>query len=73
MGMREKLIELVMEATKKCKAQKTCHTCKFYGNGPYCVYMLIADHLISNEVTIPHGEVMDADDFCSYGERRTNG
>lgn len=50
--MRKKLIALIREANKKCKRRTTCHGCEVYGNGSDCVYMLIADHLAANGVTI---------------------
>lgn len=51
-SVREKLVELIRSAHKKCKAHKTCHECEVYGNGSDCVYMFIADHLLANGVTI---------------------
>lgn len=51
---REKLVELIRSAHKKCKAHKTCHECEVYGNGSDCVYMFIADHLLASGVTF-HG------------------
>lgn len=51
-NVREKLVEMVRSAHKKCKAHKTCHECEVYGNGSDCVYMFIADHLIANGVTV---------------------
>ena len=52
MDAREKLVELIRNAHKKCKAKKTCHECEQYGNGSDCVYLLMADELITNGVTV---------------------
>ena len=85
MGMREKLIGLLVNLTDRLG-------CQLVG---YSLATKIADRLISNGVTIPvrckdckHHEHCDAllycghsrglagsvspDDFCSYGERRTD-
>lgn len=52
MDVREKLVELIRNAHKKCKAKKTCHECEQYGNGSNCVYLLMVDELIANGVTV---------------------
>ena len=54
MDVKEKLVELVRNAHKKCKAKKTCHECEQYGNGSDCVYLFMADELIAHGVTV-HG------------------
>lgn len=52
MDVMEKLAELIRNTHKKCKAKKTCHDCEQYGNGSDCVYLLMADELIDNGVTV---------------------
>ena len=52
MDVMEKLVELIRNAHKKCKAKKTCHECEQYGNGSDCVYLLMADELITNGITV---------------------
>lgn len=52
MDVREKLVELMRNAHKKCKAKKTCHECEQYGNGADCVYLFMANDLISHGVTV---------------------
>ena len=51
MDVSGKLVELIRNAHKKCKAKKTCHECEQYGNGSDCVYAFMADDLIANGVT----------------------
>jgi hypothetical protein len=87
MGMREKLIDLLVNLTDRLG-------CQLVG---YSLAMKIADRLIANGVTIPvrcrdckyfggHGTCycyaadengtpifVREDDFCSYGERKNNG
>ena len=52
MDVREKLVEFLRNAHKKCKAKKTCHECEQYGNGSDCVYLFMADDLITHGVTV---------------------
>ena len=52
MDVREKLVELIRNSHKKCKAMKSCYECEQYGNGSDCVYLLMADELITNGVTV---------------------
>lgn len=52
MDAMEKIVEALRSANKKCKARKTCQECKQYGNGLDCVYLLMADELISCGVTV---------------------
>lgn len=52
MDAMEKIVEALRSANKKCKARKTCQECKQYGNGLNCVYLLMAEELISNGVTV---------------------
>ena len=58
MGMREKLIELIKNATFTCPDGITnCHNCEYYekdafGN-PCNEIKLLSDYLIANGVTIP--------------------
>ena len=51
-SVKEKLVELIRNAHKKCKAKKTCHECEKYGNGSDCVYLFIAEDLIAHGVTV---------------------
>ena len=52
MDVREKLVELIQNSHKKCKAMKSCYECEQYGNSSDCVYLLMADELITNGVTV---------------------
>ena len=52
MDVREKLVELIQNSHKKCKAMKSCYECEQYGNSSDCVYLLTADELIANGVTV---------------------
>ena len=52
MDAMEKIVDALRSANKKCKARKTCQECKQYGNGLNCVYLLMADELISCGVTV---------------------
>lgn len=61
MDVREKLVELIRNAHKKCKAKKTCHECEQCGNGSNCVYLLMVDELIANGVTV---QELDGCEYC---------
>ena len=50
--VREKLVELIQNSHKKCKAMKSCYECEQYGNSSDCVYLLMADEFITNGVTV---------------------
>ena len=50
-SVKEKLVELIRNAHKKCKTKKSCHECEQYGNGSDCAYRFIADELLANGVT----------------------
>ena len=52
MDVREKLVELIQNSHKKCKVMKSCYECEQYGNSSDCVYLLMADELITNGVTV---------------------
>ena len=73
MDVREKLVDLRRNARNKCKSKKTCHECEQYGNGSDCVYLLMADELITNGVTVqeygewvhPKGYVVSNGFLCS--------
>ena len=54
MGMREKLIELLICADDYCNdnCNKGCNVCKYNGNVD-CSYNVQADYLIANGVVIP--------------------
>lgn len=58
--LREKMTELIRNAHKKCKANITCSACPRYGHGSDCVYLLMADYLIANGVTVADGKDTDA-------------
>ena len=51
--MRDRLIELLNEADKKCDDTKHCWDCVGHGKGMYCVNHLTADHLLANGVIVP--------------------
>ena len=57
--LREKMTELIRNAHKKCKANITCSACPRYGHGSDCVYLLMADYLIANGVTVADGKGTD--------------
>ena len=52
MEVREKLVKLIQNSHKKCKAMKSCYECEQYGNSSDCVYLLMADEFITNGVTV---------------------
>ena len=52
MDVREKLVELIQNSHKKCKAMKSCYECEQYGKSSDCVYLLMAAELITNGVTV---------------------
>lgn len=81
--MREKLIELLMQADSEC-FNRECKDCEHKGLSN-CDSILTADYLIANGVVIPvrcgecvyfnkygvcifHDDVMLHDDYCSDGE-----
>ena len=49
-NQREKLIELIREANKKCVDIKNCKDCVGYGKGGECFNSLLIDHLLANGV-----------------------
>lgn len=51
--MKNKLIELLQQADKKCNDTKQCENCIGFGQGNECVNHLIADHLLANGVIVP--------------------
>lgn len=57
--MKEKLVELLQKADKKCNDTKQCENCVGFGKGNECVNHLIADHLIANNVIVPPCKVGD--------------
>jgi hypothetical protein len=57
--MRDRLIELIEEADKKCNDTKQCENCVGFGHGGECVNHLIADHLLANGVIVPPCKVGD--------------
>ena len=60
--VKEKLVELIRNAHKKCKARKTCHECEQYGNSSDCVYLFMADELITQGVTVQN---LDGCEYCN--------
>ena len=57
--MRDRLIELLVEADKKCDDTKQCENCVGYGKGEWCFEPLMADHLLSVGVIVPPCKVED--------------
>ena len=51
MDVREKLVELLNKANSACVGTDCFEGCKFYMEND-CFYKLMADHLISNGVTV---------------------
>lgn len=51
MDVREKLVELLNKANSACVGTDCFEGCKFYMENE-CLYKLMADHLISNGVTV---------------------
>lgn len=51
--MRDRLIELLQAADKRCNDTKQCENCVGFGKGNECVNYLIADHLLANGVIVP--------------------
>lgn len=50
--MKEKLIELLQKADKKCNDTKQCENCVGFGNGSECIIHLFADYLLANGVIV---------------------
>lgn len=50
--MKEKLVELLQKADKKCNDTKQCENCVGFGKGNECVNHLIADVLVANGVIV---------------------
>lgn len=72
MNIKEKLVELIRDAHKKCKAKKTCHDCEQYGNGSDCVFLFTSDYLIAHGVTVQEDvvEVVRCKN-CKYYDEKT--
>lgn len=51
--MRERLIELLQKADKRCDDTKRCEDCIGFGKGRECVNYNIADYLLANGVIVP--------------------
>ena len=51
--MRDRLIELLNAADKRCSDTKRCADCVGFGHGNECVNHLIADHLLAEGVVVP--------------------
>lgn len=50
---RKRLIELLVEADKKCADTNQCENCVGFSKGEWCSEHLIADHLLANGVIVP--------------------
>lgn len=66
--MRDRLIELLQGADKKCADTKQCENCVGYGNGSECVNYLIADYLLANGVIVPDIRGVAIHNHYSYVE-----
>lgn len=80
MTEREKLIELLNEARRKCTGSQRCLDCVGYGNGAECINHLSADYLLENGVLVPPYKpfplVMDensADVLCPFCDTDLSG
>ena len=51
--MRDRLIELIIQADNKCANTISCGECEHCGKGEECINHNIADHLIANGVILP--------------------
>lgn len=58
--MKNKLIELLQKADKRCDDTKRCEDCIGFGKGSECVNYNIADYLLANGVIVPPCKVGDA-------------
>lgn len=56
---RDRLIELLKQASEKCNTQKQCIECNGYGRGKDCFKYVIADYLLANGVIVPKYKVGD--------------
>ena len=50
--IRNRLVELLQKAEKKCNDTKQCENCVGYGKGNECVNYLFADYLFANGVIV---------------------
>lgn len=50
--LKQRLIELLKEADKRCDDTEQCKNCVGFGHGKECINYLITTHLLSNGVTI---------------------
>ena len=57
--MREMLVELLVEAERKCGKINNCEDCVGHGKGVNCVLYNYADHLLANGVIVPPCKVGD--------------
>ena len=64
---RDRLIELIGQADKKCADTKQCEMCKAFGKGANCVDHNIADYLLANGVIVPPCKVGDTVYFDAVG------
>lgn len=51
--MRDRLIELIKQADKKCRDTEQCVNCVGFGKGKECSHYLIADHLLAAGCILP--------------------
>lgn len=57
--MRDRLVELMKQASIKCANTIQCDECVGYGKGAECGNYLFADYLIANGVIVPPCKVGD--------------
>lgn len=57
--MRDRLIEILNKADKRCDECKQCEQCVAFGKGEDCINYLIADTLLANGVIVPPCKVGD--------------
>lgn len=57
--MRDRLIEILNKADKRCDECKQCEQCVAFSKGEDCINYLIADTLLANGVIVPPCKVGD--------------
>lgn len=57
--MRDRLVELIKQADKRCADTKQCETCVGWGHGEDCISYNIADYLLAEGVTVPKVKIGD--------------
>ena len=66
--MRDRLIELLQEAEKKCQDTKQCENCIGFGMGNECVNYLFANYLLANGVIVPPCKIGQTVWLCTSPE-----